>query len=181
MKMKEGIGICIGIVFIILAVVSFGILSKDEQKGRTQPVLQYTWEKAVFDDQMVQNVLKELDIEKISGFLFQKDSRTPMYFAVYIGKSPKGKEAVKKYFANSTKFPQGFKAREEAALKILGEKDPVVHSGKDLQHKIELNYSGDYVIVSYAPQSTNVVLDEPQQTHFIHRYFQKKLKAPEKK
>ena len=182
MKAKERIGIILGIILaVIVPVISLGILSKDDQKGRTEPVLQYEWEQAVFDHQTIQKTLDDLGIKEIKGFLFQKDSRTPLYFAVYIGKSPKGKDAVKNYFKNITKFPTGFKIREESALKILGEQNPDIYSGKDVDHKAEINFSGDYIVVSYAPQSTNIVLDDPQKTHFIHRYFRKKTKEKSEK
>lgn len=178
MKLKEGIGIGIGILFIAISILSLGILSKDDQKGRTVPVLQSSWEKANFENKLVQETVKDLDIKNLKGFLYQKDSQTPMYFAIYIGKSPKGADEIKKYFKGSAPYPEGYKAREESSMKILGSPAPVICSGKR-DKDLEINYSGDHVIISYPPQSTNVVLDEIQKEHFIHRYFKKNVETNE--
>lgn len=177
MNVKEGFGILTGIILaVVIPVLSLGILSKDNQKGRNEPVMQLAWEQAEFRDQTVETTLKDLDIKKIQGFLFRENSQTPVYYAVYVGKSQKGKDAVKAYFKDSKQYPAGYYKREEATMKILGDANPAIFSGKKVKNEIEICYSGDYVIISYASQATNTILDELQMEHFLHRYFQKKKK-----
>ena len=63
--------------------------------------------------------------------------------------------------------------REESALKLLGVENPEIFSGKKINSDIEVCFAGDFVIFTFAPQGTNVVLDDLQMNHFLHRYFKK--------
>ena len=181
MKVKEGVGIGIGILFLIIAIISLGILSKDDQKGKTVPVLQYSWEQANFENPSIAAALKDLGIKEIKGFLFQKDSQTPLYYAIYLGKSPKGKDAVKAYFKNGKAYPEGLMKREESSLKLAGSKNPTVFAGSRVKDTAEINFCDDFVVISFDALATNVKLDELQLQHFIHRFFKKKAKEQEKK
>jgi hypothetical protein len=180
-KAKEGIGIGIGIFFLIAAIFSFGLLSKDDQKGRTEPVLQFSWEQANFENPTVDKTLKDLQVQEIKGFLFQKDSQTPLYYAIYLGKSMKGKDAVKAYFKNGKAYPEGLMKREESSLKLAGVATPAICSGARVKDTAEINFYEDFVIISFDAQATNVKLDELQKQHFIHRYFKKRVQEQKKK
>lgn len=176
--MKEIAGIVIGIILmIVVPILVIGYIGSDEQKGRTIPVQSFAWEYAVFDDDMVRNTLKDLDIREMEGLLFRQDSQTPLYFPVYIGKSKKGKEAIKLYFKNAKEMPGERYEREISALKLMGAKEPVqLFLGKTGKGDEKIYFSGSFVVVTFPPQATDVFLDEPQMIHFLHRYFQKRSK-----
>ena len=179
MNKKDVIGISLGIIFLLVAVAGLWMSSKADQKGRTTPAARYSWEKVTFQDPELNKILKDLQVGYTHGFLFRKDSLTPIYFPVYIGKSAKGAEAVKAYFPNAKQSLSGYMIREESALKLLGIEKPAIFSGKKIRNDIEISFSGDDIIISFTTQSTNVVLDPPQMIHFLHRYFKKNEKKPE--
>ena len=173
MKLKEALGIGIGILFFAAAIYVFILGSKDDQEGRTVPVAQFSWEKATFENQDLNKITEDLQLNDIHGFLFRKDPMTPMYFSIYIGKSAKGADAIKAYFPDAEKSFSGYMTREESALKLLGAENPEIFSGKKINNDIEVCFAGDFVIFTFAPQGTNVVLDDLQMNHFLHRYFKK--------
>ena len=96
MKWKEALGICIGILFFAAAIYGLILGSKDDQKGRTEPVAQFSWQKATFANEDLNKIVEDMQLKYIHGFLFRKDSLTPVYYPVYIGKSAKDADAVKK-------------------------------------------------------------------------------------
>ena len=179
MKWKEALGIGIGILCFAAAIYGLILGSKDDEKGRTEPVAQYTWQKATFADKELNQIVEDLQLKYIHGFLFRKDSMTPVYFPIYIGKSAKGAEGIKAYFPDAKKAFSGYMSREEAALKILDVKNPVIYSGKKIRNDIEVFFADDFVIITFASQATNVVLDNMQMEHFLHRYFREN--KPEEK
>ena len=178
--MKEMLGIVIGIAIFVGMFLILANLSKDEQKGRTVPVLQYEWEKAEFDDETIQKLLTDLDVKNLHGFLFRKDSQTAMYYPVFIGKSLKGKDAVKAVFPEAKSVLIQRKERETSALKLLGEDVKEYFAGKRSDSKGQIDFSNDYLIITFPPETTNVFLDEIQMEHFLHRYFKKKKKSGSK-
>ena len=192
MKWKEYLGIGLGILFFAVAFVSCIISSKDDQAGRTEPVAQYAWNQVVFKDAELNKVIEDLQVKNIKGFLFRKDSQTPIYTTVYVGKSAKGSDAVKAYFPDAKEVEASYKSREESALKILGVEKPVLYTGKKIRNDIEITFMGDYVIITFSPESTDKILDKMQMLHFLHRYFkeiepedtkkeEKKVEQPAKK
>ena len=80
MKLKEALGIGIGILFFAAAIYGLILGSKDDQKGRTEPVAQFTWQKATFANQDLNKIVEDMQLEYIHGFLFRKDSLTPVYY-----------------------------------------------------------------------------------------------------
>lgn len=171
MKWKEYLGIGLGILFFAVALVSCIISSKDDQMGRTEPVAQYAWNQAVFKDAELNKMTEDLQVKNIKGFLFRKDSQTPIYTTVYVGKSAKGSTGVKAYFPDAKEVKAGYMSREKSALKILGVENPVLYTGKKIRNDIEITFMGDYVIITFSPESTDQILDKTQMLHFLHRYF----------
>ena len=171
MKWKEALGICIGILFFAAAIYGLILGSKDDQKGRTEPVAQFSWQKATFANEDLNKIVEDMQLKYIHGFLFRKDSLTPVYYPVYIGKSAKDADAVKAYFPDAKPGFSGYLIREESALKLLGVEKSEIFSGKKINSDIEVFFTGNYIIITFAPQATNIVLDELQMDHFLHRYF----------
>ena len=175
--MKEKIGIFIGIIcVVVLPIVILGVLSKDEQNARRIPVHTWAWKKAEFADEKLNKILKDLDAEAVDGFLFRKDSQTPMYFPIYIAKSPKGKDAVKAYFKETKEPVMDYLYREKAALKTLGKDVDKFLIGATEKGKYVLYICDDFLVVTFEVTATNKMLNEMQMTHFLHRYFKKKEK-----
>ena len=170
--MKEAIGIIVGLILIIGGpIFFFGVLSEDEQKGRTEPVMEIKIEDPVFKDTEIQKTVTDLELKKLQGYLFQRDSQSRIYYPYYIGISPKGAEAVRKLFPEAKEILMDRNPRSVAVLKRSGVADPkAVYLGKKTKDW-EIQFCGDAVIISFLPESTNVFLDQMQMQHFLGRYF----------
>lgn len=176
--MKESIGIILGLILVVaIPVVILGLLSKDEQKARITPAQVWSWKEAEFADEKLNKIFKDLEVSAIDGFLFRKDSQTPMYFPIYAMKSPKGKDAVRAYFKDTKDPNMEYLFREVSALKLLGKDvDKFLIAAKE-KGKYVLYICDDFLVISFEVTSTNKILDEMQMIHFLHRYFKKREKS----
>ena len=166
--MKEWKGIVFGcIAFFVVPIVIFGYLSRESIRSKTEPVFSETVESPEFKEESFNRIVRELEIKEMNGFLFKGHSQRPIYVPIFVGKSPKGSEAVRAAFPKARPMEIERVAREASALaRANGGKPSEIYeaggNGRDCVY-----FSGDFIILEPESKAASEPLDELQMKHFL--------------